>query len=244
MDELEKRPESNGFNTTHWSIVLKAGQAGSKEQANALSQLCEDYWYPVYSFLRRKGNTSENAKDLTQSFFVHLIKRNSFASLDPQKGKFRSFLLSAVKNFSKDDVRKRTSIKRGGEACIVSMDAAEGESRFELEPKEPLTPEIHFHRNWVTVLLERVMKILAKEQQNAGKGRIFEMLKPHIGKSHKAPKYAVIADDLGMSEEAIKKAVQRLRQRYGFLLRSEIANTVSSADQVEEEINGLFEVWH
>ena len=236
--------QSPVFNTTHWTVVLEAGRAESEGQRKALAMLCQTYWYPIYAFVRRQGGNPDDAQDLTQGFFANLLSKDGLRQVDRDKGKFRTFLLSTLKNFLTDQHRRASAEKRGGQAVTFSIDDEEAEDRYSREPSSEESPDKLFDRSWVVTLLDRVMKILQDEQEGAGKGHVFEKLKPHVSKDSGGETYGKVASQLGISEEAVKKAVQRLRQRYGFLLRSEIACTVASADLIDEELSGLLKAWH
>ena len=233
------------FATTHWSLILQAGDDESSERtrAQALESLCQTYWYPIYSFVRRQGVGSHDAQDLTQGFFAALLSKDSLSSIDRSKGKFRSFLLAAMKNFLVDEHRRASAVKRGGKSVTVSINDEDAENRFQREPSSDESPDRLFERAWVVTLLDRVMSILSEEQSGAGKSQLFERLKSQISRETGAVPYRVVADQFGMTEEAVKKTVQRLRQRYGILLRSEISQTVSSPELVDEELASLLQVW-
>lgn len=233
---------AGGFATTHWSVVLAAGERGSPQAHAALSRLCETYWYPLYAFVRRQGYPAHDAEDLTQEFFARLLQSHFFAAADRKRGRFRSFLLASLKHFLMHEWEKTRALKRGGGRPVISLDPPDGETRYGLEPVEPVTADQVFDRRWALTLLERVLERLGVEYAGAGKGQLFEALKPALTGEKALAAYADLAVSLGMSEGALKVAVHRLRQRYGELLREEIAHTVGRPDEVEEELRQLLAV--
>jgi RNA polymerase sigma factor (sigma-70 family) len=227
------------FATTHWSMVASAGCSRSPDARRALATLCERYWFPLYAFVRRAGNSAEDAQDLTQEFFVHLLDKHFLAAADQKKGRFRTFLLTAVKHFlanERDRVRAR---KRGGGQRIVSLEGPESEARYRREPFDTLTPERVFERQWALTLLEQVLAQLQAEMTANGKAALFDAMKAHLTGAQTTG-YAATAARLGMTEGAVKVAAHRLRRRYRELLREEIAQTVPSPDEIEDEIRHLF----
>ena len=230
------------FATTHWSVVLAAGQGANVQASAALEQLCRTYWYPLYAYLRRGGHKPEDADDLTQGFFARLLREDFLSGVGPEKGRFRSFLLACLKHFLADERDKAQARKRGGQVQFLSLDSEAAESRYWEEPASDLTPEKLYEQRWACVLLEQVMQRLEQDAAKAGKGAFFEALKPFlVGESHSVS-YAELAVRFGVSEAALKMKVQRLRHRYQRLLREEIAQTVASPDEVEDEIRYLFRV--
>jgi RNA polymerase sigma-70 factor (ECF subfamily) len=219
-------------------VILAAGSAEAGAQA-ALEKLCRTYWYPLYAFVRRRGYESHEAQDLTQEFFARLLERNSLQSVDRSKGKFRSFLLGALEHFLANEWRRAHAQKRGGKAVFVSLDE-DPENQYQLCASSSLTPEQLFEQQWATRLLEEVLGSLREEFMAAGKGPLFEQLKIFLTGEKRSVSYAELAIRLQSTEPAIKMAVSRMRQRYGQLLRAEIAKTVSSPEEVEEELRGLF----
>ena len=215
------------------------GPGGTGTSAAALAQLCEGYWYPLYSFVRRRGYLPHNAQDLTQAFFAHLLEKHGLGHADPERGRFRTFLLAALKNFLANDWDKVNALKRGGGQTIVSLQSESAESRYQLEPSHDVTPERQFERQWAITLLEQVLAALRDEYCEEGKGPLFEELKAVL--VGQAGGYAEIAARVGQSEGAIKVAVHRLRGRYRELMQSRIAKTVNEGD-VEDEMRHLLEV--
>ena len=235
-------PAASTFATTHWSVVLASAEGNSPQSAAALEELCRAYWYPLYVFVRRQGHDPYEAEDLLQAFFLRFLEKNFLNAVDQSKGRFRSFLLAALKHFLADAWDKSTTEKRGGGVRFYSLDREAAESRYWEEPTNDLTPEKLYEQRWACVLLERVLQRLEHASAEAGKSRFFEALKPFlVGESH-AVSYAELATRFGISEAALKMKVNRMRQRYQRLLRDEIAQTVSSPEEVEDEINYLFRV--
>jgi RNA polymerase sigma factor (sigma-70 family) len=228
------------FVTTHWSLVLKAQQNNSLQAERALAELCRTYWYPLYSFVRRQGQSPENAEDLTQEFFAQLLQKNYLAAVRQEKGKFRSFLLMALKRFLAKQWEREHAQKRGGRVSLVSFNADQAESRYGSEPANNLTPDLAFERQWVSVLLEQVMARLRQEHESSGRCELFGELKGAIARDKDAASYLELGARLGMSEAAVKMAVQRLRRRYRELLREEIGKTVAEPEEIEEELQHLF----
>ncbi len=231
---------SPGFTTTHWSVVLTAGQSDLTGAAAALEQLCRVYWYPIYAFVRRRGADWPEAQDLTQAFFAHLFEHETLRKVDRQKGKFRTFLLAALTNFLANQWDRRRTLKRGGRCQIISLDEAAAEARYRHEPVEPRTPEKLFERRWAIALVEQVLARLKQEYAAAGKVDVFAALEPGLTEEAAPGGYAAGAARLGLSEGAARVAMHRLRRRFGELLRGEIAHTVASPAEVDEEIRQLF----
>ena len=233
-------PQAAVFALTHWSVVLAAGSSDSVQARDALEKLCRTYWSPIYAFIRRQGHTPHDAQDLTQEFFARLLERRDFAAADPSKGRFRSFLLASLKHFLANEWDKARAQKRGGGKSLIPIDAANAESSCGFEPADNSTAENIFERRWALTLLDQVLRRLRDEYVRDGKQRVFEQLKGTLTEESRSVRYAQIAASLGTSEGAVKVAVHRLRQRYRELLRAEIAQTVASADEVEDEIRNLF----
>ncbi|MBI4324111.1 MAG: sigma-70 family RNA polymerase sigma factor [Chloroflexi bacterium] len=227
-----------GFRTTRWSVVLEARHSPD-DASTALETLCRTYWYPLYAFVRRAGHDPHSAQDLTQEFFARFLAKNYLSDVSPEKGKFRSFLLAALKHFLADEWDKAQTAKRGGGQPLLSLDDATAEARYRLEPSHDLTPDKIFDRRWALTLLEQVLTRLEAEFVDDGKKEMFEELQVFLlGKQSAAP-YAQAASRLGMTEGAVKVAAHRLRRRYRELLRLEIAHTVESAGEIEGELRDL-----
>jgi RNA polymerase sigma factor (sigma-70 family) len=228
------------FCTTQWSLVLQAGGAGEKSTA-ALEQLCRAYWPPLFTYVRRQGHDPHTAQDLTQEFFARLLQGNRLAAADPERGRFRSFLLASLKNFLINEWQRGQRQKRGGGAVFFSLAEADDEDRHGLDLQDHATPERLFERRWAETLIARVNARLRREYEAAGWGARFEALKVYLLDDFDPPSYAETAAKLGLTEAALKSAIYKLRQRYGLVFRAEIAGTIANADEVEEEIEHLFQ---
>ena len=229
------------FATTHWSVVLAAGRSDVPQARAALEQLCQTYWYPLYAYVRRRGYAPADAEDLTQQFFAWLLERDWLGRADPQRGRFRSFLLTSISHFLANEWDKARAQKRGG-GRVVSLQRDEAETRCTREPVDHLSPEQSFEWRWALALLEQVMNRLSAEFAREGRADLFEALKPCLLGERTAQPYAALATKLAMTEGSVKVAVHRLRQRYRQLLRDEIAGTVEKPEEVEEEMRHLFSV--
>ena len=230
------------FTTTHWSVVVQAAGTDPEQAAEALEELCRTYWYPLYAYVRRRGYGPEDAQDLTQGFFARFVAKESLQDVDRSKGRFRSFLLAAMKHSLANEWDRTQAQKRGGQAHIISFERAAAEHRYREEPMADLPPDKLYEQRWACVLLERVMERLAEDFKASGKSDLFQALEPFLlGDKHSAT-YTEVGSRFGLSEAAVKMKVQRLRHRYQSLLRQEIAHTVVSADEVEDEIRFLFRV--
>jgi RNA polymerase sigma-70 factor (ECF subfamily) len=228
------------FVTTHWSVVLSAREKDSPQSAAALETLCRTYWYPLYAYLRRQGRVPHDAQDLTQGFFARLLQKDYLQAAAREKGKFRTFLLVALKRFLANEWDREHALKRGGFAQVVPIDEEFAESRFAADPSPNVQPDVLFDRQWAMTLLERTMAQLQEEYVASGRAKLFEYLQSCLAREESALPYAEIAARLNLTEAAVKMAVHRLRNRYREILRAEIAHTVSSAEEVEEEIRLLF----
>jgi len=235
----QQRSSAARFATTHWSIVRAAGQGASSESRKALATLCRTYWYPLYAYLRRQGHGAEDAQDLTQSFFVGFLEKNYFQVVTPEKGKFRSYLLGALKHFVSNERDRARAVKRGGGRAVISLDFQTAESRYGFEPSHELTAEKTFERCWALTVLDQVLGRLQEEFTGADKEELFERLKVFLTAKKGAVSYKEVARELDMSEGAVKVAVHRLRRRYRKLLKEEIAQTVSDPEEAEDEIRYL-----
>jgi DNA-directed RNA polymerase specialized sigma24 family protein len=228
------------FTTTHWSLVLRA-RGTDPTARDALGQLIRTYWYPVYAYFRRKIGSADQAEDLTQGIFTHLLDGNALAQIDPARGRFRSFLLACCDHFLSNDRARATARKRGGGVELLSLDLVTAGTRYGAEPAEHLTPERLYARLWALDLLAAALNDLAAEYRDGAGSELFDRLRPTLTATDDAPTYAVIAAELGMSVPAVKKAAQRLRERYGAALRRCAAATVDDPAEVDEEIRELFE---
>ena len=220
--------------------MLLAGQSASAESHEALAALCRAYWLPIYGFLRRQGNSPQDAEDLTQGFLLHLLEKGALSRVEREKGKFRSFLLGSLQYYLANERDKQRAQKRGGGAVLVELDAADAEERFQAELTDHLDPTKVFDRRWCLTLLERTLSRLEAEFSEPGRKERFQELKIFLLGDPRSVSYVEIGRRLGIREGAVKVAVLRLRQRFGELLRAEIASTVATPEEVEEELRHLF----
>jgi len=232
--------EGGDFRTTHWSLVLAAGQGDASGQVAALDQLCRTYWYPIYVYVRREGHAAHDAQDLTQEFFARLLRLHSLDTVAPDKGRFRTFLLASLKHFLADAHDAAQAAKRGGGQRVISLDALAAEQRYLLEPITEDSPEVLFDRRWALSLLEQSLTRLRDEYQAAEKTRHFEQLKPFLQSPATDGEYDRVAAQLDLSPGAVAVAVHRMRQRYRDLVRAEIAHTVTSQEELADELRHLF----
>ena len=236
-------PGVRQFVTTHWSVIVRATDDDSEAAQAALSELCQTYWYPLYAYVRRRGRSPEDAQDLTQEFFARLISKKYLGDVDRSKGKFRTFLLIALKRFLADEWGRQHAQKRGGFQTIVSIDQELAESRLSAEPAHDLSPDLLFERQWAVTLLEQARLRLRQEYVASGRAVLFEHLGGCLTKNETSSPYTEIATQLGLTVAAVKMAVQRLRARYRELLRLEIGKTVSTPGEIQEEIRHLFSLF-
>jgi len=245
MPESEQESDAAAprvFATTHWSVVVAAGQGQSVPAQRALETLCRAYWYPLYAYVRRKGYKPEEAQDLTQEFFAQLIAKDHFRLADRNKGKFRGFLLATLDYFLAREWSRAHRQKRGGQFTFVSRDEQPAEERYRLEPADHETPEKLFLRQWTLTVLKQAMNALQKECEANDKAPLFREAKNLISGERHGAAYSQISKSLNMGEGAVRVAVHRLRQRYGELLRCEVAHTVAKEEEVDEELRYLFHV--
>jgi RNA polymerase sigma-70 factor (ECF subfamily) len=223
-------------------MVLAASQLndGDVSGALALEELCRCYWQPLYSYVRWQGFDVQEAQDMTQEFFARLLAKNSLVEVDRSKGKFRSFLLASLKHFLANERDRAQTIKRGGRQIFVPLDAMSTETRYRVEPADNLSPDKAFERRWALTVLDQVLARLRVEFAAAGKEAQFEALKPFLTDDGKSDSQAEVGARCGMSEGAIKVTIHRLRRRYRELLREEIAQTVASPEEIDEEMRHLF----
>lgn len=235
-------PQKSGgseFYTTHWSVVLQAGLETSPDSRQALERLCKIYWYPLYAYVRRQGHSVEDAQDLTQDFFARLLERKYLQLADRNRGRFRTFLLTSLKHFLINEWNKVNCDKRGGGQKTLLLDEAAAESRFATEPVMEQPPDALYDRGWAAILLDRSLAALRAEFEQSGKGELFDRLKIYVWGGKSTLSYAAMSEQLDMTEGAVKVAVHRLRQRYGELLRNEVAQTVATAAEIDEELRYL-----
>ena len=231
------------FATTHWSVVLAAGEGDSAPSHRALQALCEAYWYPIYVYVRRKGHGPDDAEDLTQEFFAQLIAKEHLRLADREKGRFRTFLLAMLDHFLANERSRAHRQKRGGQFQFVSLDQQTPEERYAMEPVDDSgTPEEIFLRQWALALLKNATEVLSRKCAAEGKQELFEVARRLMFREDAGDAYGGVADRLGMSEGAVRVAVHRLRQNFGEVLREEIAQTVHTRGEVEEELRFLMKV--
>jgi len=229
------------FATTHWSVVLAAQAAHTPHAAEALEKLCRTYWYPLYAYVRREGSSAADAQDLTQEFFARLLEKNYLSQVERQKGKFRSFLLAALRHFLADQRDRARTVKRGGGADCLSLDAHSAEERYRFEPADRMDAEKIYERRWAMTLLEQALTRLRDENVAAGRAELFERLRDFVaGESDVSCGEA--AAQLGLTESAVKSVLHRLRQRYRELVREEVAHTVADLAEIDAEIRHLIAV--
>jgi RNA polymerase sigma-70 factor (ECF subfamily) len=238
-DPDTKIPTSESFPTTRWSLVVAAGAPTSKRSRAALADLCSAYWYPLYAFIRRKGNDPDRALDLTQSYFARLLEKGIVAGADPSKGRFRTFLRTDCQHFLIDQHRRR--IAREGKISPLSIDGGNAEDRYRYEPADTLTPDRLFDRTWASTLLDRVLDLLAREYSARGRSGVFDRLKIVLTQGKGAVPAATMASQLGTTESAVHTAVYRLRKRYREILQEEIATTLNNPSEIDDEIRSLFD---
>ena len=229
------------FANTHWSIVLSAGDKRNPTRAlQSLEKLCRVYWLPLYTYIRRQGESPPDAQDLTQEFFARLLEKDFLGSADQTKGRFRSFLLASLKHFLSNQRDRQRAQKRGGGQAPLSLDFLEAETSLGFQLADEQTPEKAFAKRWALTLLEQALARLRQEYSERGRQEIFEQLKPTLTEGRGGVAYAELAARLGMSEASVKMAVHRLRQRYREVLRAEIAQTVAHESEVEDELREVF----
>src|SRR5215467_1989904 len=228
---------SSQFPTTRWTLVVAAGDPRRKEMRAALVSLCENYWYPLYAYLRRRGYPADQAQDITQEFFMRVLEGRYLDRADPEKGRFRSFILTSLKFFVADEEDRHRALKRGGGA-VLPLEFLSGEEQYQREPAHDETPERIFERRWALSVLDRVVEKLRDEFVQRGRPEHFERLKVFLLGHSDAP-YAALAHELNTSEGALKVAIHRLRKRYRELFRQEIADTVADPAEVESELRFL-----
>jgi RNA polymerase sigma-70 factor (ECF subfamily) len=229
------------FATTHWSVVLTA-QGESPAAQEALEKLCRVYWRPIYSFLRRQGIGPADAEDLTQGFFASLLEHRNLDAVRKEQGRLRSYLLGALKYFLADERRRRMAIKRGKGQRLIPLEELQADERIEMEPADPVTAELIYERRWASTVLERVLNLLKDEYRRAGNAALFDSLKELLPGEPDAPSQKDVAAQLGMTENAVRQAFYRFRQRYQSLLREEIAHTVATPGDIEDELRHLIAV--
>jgi RNA polymerase sigma factor (sigma-70 family) len=232
--------EPGRFVTTRWTLVAAAAADSSDPQRQeALGDLCQAYWPPLYAFLRRRGHSPEDAQDLTQGFFARVLERRDFSAADPTRGRFRSFLLSALQHYAINEHERASTVKRGGRVQRLSLDFEEVERTYVLEARHDDSPDRVFNRKWAAISLDRALGRLRDECHTLGKGALADALLPYLTDTGQLPGYRTVAEQIGLTEGATKVAVHRLRQRFGAILRLEIAETVLAPADVDDEVREL-----
>jgi len=239
-DGVEPSAKGSGlFTTTHWSVVLAAGQGTDTHAAEALERLCGTYWRPLYLFVRSSGYDEETAKDLTQAFFERLLEKDYVKDADAARGRFRTFLIAAVKHFLANEWDRTKTVKRGGRCRFVALETTIAEAELQRGTHRDLNPEQLFERRWAMALLDQVHQELEAEQVAGGKAARFSALRVYRTGDKERPPYSATAAQLGMNVEAVRKAVERLRQRYGQLLRQAVAQTTGAPEEIDAELRHL-----
>ena len=239
--EIPVSQAARQFASTRWSLVAAAAQRDSPESEAALATLCRLYWYPLYAYARRRLPQPQDAQDLTQAFFACLLDKDYLQQADRQRGRFRGFLLAAFKHFLSKEQERNHALKRGGGRTFFTLDFDHGEQRYHQEPSHEATPESLYERSWALTLLDQGLTRLREELAAAGKERLFECLKGTLSLDAPPRPYAELAGELGMTVEALKVAVHRLRRRYRELILAEIEQTVTTPEEVEDELRALFD---
>ena len=242
LDSLNSPDEEKLFRTTHWSQVLAAGDQNSTQGHEALARLCHTYWLPVYAFVRKHGNTPDQAKDLTQDFFAFFLEKRSVARAVRERGRFRSFLMTSVQNFLRDTRDRSLAQKRGGGRPVVSLDEADAEACYLAQPAEELDPAKEFELRWALTVLDHVTQQLREEYLELGRGDLFDALQAHLWGDAESVPYQQLAERFHLSLANIKTSAHRLRQSYRAKLRQEIAHTVSQPGEVDDEVRYLMQV--
>ena len=237
---MAENPAAGDFPTTHWSRVLAAGDPGAPSAREALAELCQSYWFPLYAYIRRRGHDPDRAQELTQDLFVRLLEKEVLAAADPARGRFRAFLRAVCTDFLANSRDRERARKRGGDRVFIPIDVTEAEGRYTAEPAHEWTAERLFDRSWALTLLGRVLDRLRREYEKAGQAAAFAALCPVLTEGAGAVPYATLAARLGTTGGTVRVAVHRLRRRYGALLRAEIVATVDDPAEVDDEIRDLF----
>jgi RNA polymerase sigma-70 factor (ECF subfamily) len=231
------------FGRTQWSQVLRAADPAADGFGSALQELCQTYWYPLYAFVRRSGHSPQDAEDLTQAFFARLLEKNYLAAADREKGRFRTFLLVVLKRFLANEWERQHAMKRGGFATVVAIDQEHAETLYGGDIAHHEQPDVLLEKQWAMTLIGQVMGRLQAEYVESGRGELFGFLRASLTRDDSAMGYAEIAERLGTSTAAVKMAAMRLRERYQVILREEIARTVATPDEIDDEIRHLFAVF-
>jgi RNA polymerase sigma-70 factor (ECF subfamily) len=239
---MDETPAPRQFDTTQWSLVNAAGASdpANSQTREALEQLCQRYWFPLYAFLRSRGHPSHDAQDLTQAFLAQFIESRGFASANPNRGRFRTYLLSCLKHFATNAWHRAKTLKRGGQTPIIEWDALEPEARYALEPLTPTNPDTRFDREWALTIVQQGLQLLAEEYAKENKTHLFQLLKPCLTGSE--PPRATTAAQLQITENQLKVTIHRLRRRYRDTIRDLIANTVQTRAEIDDEMRHLLTV--
>ncbi len=227
------------FATTRWSLILTAGSENEDEAYDALNTLCQNYWYPLYAFVRRRGMAPEKAEDTIQGFFAGFLEKKLVKKFEPEAGRFRTFLLATLKYYLAHEYEKSQALKRGGHMRAVSLDAEQAENRYRHEPTSDRSPEKEYERRWALLVLDRALDRLRLEAKKSGRSQLFEQLGPYLVSGGDAVPYAELALTTGQTEGALRVAVHRLRKRFGKELRAEVAETVADDGDVDGELKHL-----
>jgi RNA polymerase sigma-70 factor (ECF subfamily) len=230
------------FATTHWSVVQAAGQRSSSDAAAALEQLCQTYWFPVYAYVRRWGHGAEDARDLTQEFFAQLLRDNTVAAADRERGRFRSFLLGILKRFLTHARAHRTAQKRGGGAMPLSWEQDLAEEKYACEPRDGFAPDELFDRRWAAAVLEQALSRLASNDEPSAHPGLSRRLLPFVLGDRDHPPWREVGAEFELSESALKSALRRLRERFAAVVRATIADTLSHPEDVDDELRHLLAV--
>jgi RNA polymerase sigma factor (sigma-70 family) len=239
----EPTPHHQAFPPTQWSMVLSAQDGDSEERSRGLERICRIYWHPIYAYARKRSFNPQDAEDITQGFFAHLLQTKCFGKIEQRRGKLRTFLLVSVRNFMTNEWEKRSAQKRGGGVPLLSIDLKDAEDHICLEPADDLTPEVVFERHWATTMLQTVMDRLQAAQEKAGKAEQFRVLRDFLSLGRGDRTYREVGNELGISESGVKVAVHRLRKRYRELLLEEISGTLEPGESAEAELRYLFGVF-
>ena len=242
-DQSSPAGGANRFLTTRWSVVLVSAQSQAPGSNEAFADLCKLYWYPLYAFIRHRGYSAENAEDLVQGFFLHLVEHKSLSRVDRSKGKFRSFLLASLQKYLSDEADRARCLKRGGGAEFVHLDGEAAEDRYQLEPVDTLSPEKIFDARWAMALINEALNRLGREYDSQGKATTFQALRAFLDpiNTKSLPSYEEVAAQLQVSVGAVKTLIHRLRKQYTAFVREEISRTVSNSADVDAEIHQLCE---
>ena len=238
-DEVARPVGPEAFKTTHWSVVLSTGDNSDSVARRAIEVLCGTYWYPLYAFVRRQGQSPEDAQDLTQEFFARLLARGAFSRADPERGRFRTYLLTSLKRFLTEEWRRANRQKRGGGQIVEPLDPETAAHRYAAEPRTELSPDLLYDRRWAEALLERVLAQLRQDYDSTGRAAVYAQLQRFLWGRQGEISYAEMGQQLGLNEGAVKVAVHRLRQRFRDLLHGEVAQTVETSAEIEQELRHL-----